>query len=1281
MMYNKFCLNSGHKLCFYLLLGSRYATASGTDAFPEKLSVRESVYHALYSQHHKNEKDEARKLTGAGAKLAQILGQDASADRVSTVGRNMASGYLSSAVQQNLAPFGTARVKMNLSSAHLDGSEFDFLLPLYENRNNMFFTQTGLRRIDSRTMANIGLGYRFWPSDAMMLGANLFYDYDISRKHKRIGAGLEYAQDFFRLSTNGYFRISDWKTSPDFTDYHERVANGFDIRSEAWIPAWPQLGGKLAWTRFYGDQVGIFGPDDLQKNPQLLTVGVDYTPVPLAGISLQKTVNTRGGHDEFSVALNLSWQLGLPLKTQIDPDRVRVNRTLAGSRYNLVDRNNFIVLEYKKDRLFTVGEHQYVAGTESSKLALNLNIKSRYTVTGISWQGAEYFAAGGEVIYENNGYVMILPEWSETGTNHYLLEGRAIDEKGNLSPPFSIEVEVLPMDIKISLAGDLKGEEGQMLPTGLNARTENGISKVEWSASEFLAAGGKFIQTRTAKEDNYSLNFYAVMPPFKADGKNEYAAEVTVTDGEGNVSNTVKMNIVVEPRSIILALPETVAGNEGERVKLPLKITAKSAVEFFEWEAPEFIARGGQVNVEKETVWLTMPAWSQDSNNQFPFTITAAGEQHRRSAPVTTQISVASASIDLTLDENISGVSGDQITLSPQVSTQAGLDRIEWQGEAFFNAGGQIVPDGKNNYTLTLPLWKKDSNNRYIVRATAWDNQGRSSSTLSMTVDIKPAEIVVTAPETLNGTELAILPAVINASSGNTKVSEVQFSAEGFLAAGGKIIGSMPNYQFVLPAWQVKESNRYAIVVHGKDTHGNVSEPATIEINVAQAPLTVTADTSVTGTENSTAVVTPTVESLYGIDHYDIDAPAFKNAGGTVEQKDGLFNLTLPAFEVGGENRYPIIIRAVDKKGTISAPLELNVVVTTRLLDAGGQCSVVGGGNGYTGHIDKDTVEYQEARDYATLKRLTDSEVQYIYIPGDVEIEIPAVKNALFVKRGTTIFSDRGINGSEGARLNVPYEGEKENKFPIIVMDSNTRLSGLRYEGPYQGTVTKNTTIGIQTVAGSNNIEVDNMEMWGWPWAAVSVKQASNVRVHHSFIHNNIKSQLGYGVVTQNGNATAEVACNVFDSNRHSIAGSGKSGEGYAAHHNLVLNGGGRGAYHQFDMHKYTSQNIAGEFMDITYNWFDYGRYGTSNRSSIGVRGQPERGPINVSNNWFSQGWQVGTQYAVAGNYGTWVPTKEAILASNKFNVKFSYLDKGNNQCVIDWLNYSQGVNCAGVGH
>ncbi|QKX44088.1 inverse autotransporter beta domain-containing protein [Escherichia coli] len=38
------------------------------------------------------------------------------------------------------------------------------------------------------------------------------------------------------------------------------------------------------------------------------------------------------------------------MQKQLDPNEVAARRSLAGSRYDLVDRNNNIVLEYRKKR-------------------------------------------------------------------------------------------------------------------------------------------------------------------------------------------------------------------------------------------------------------------------------------------------------------------------------------------------------------------------------------------------------------------------------------------------------------------------------------------------------------------------------------------------------------------------------------------------------------------------------------------------------------------------------------------------------------------------------------------------------------------------------------------------------------------------------------------------------------------------------------------------------------------------------------------------------------------
>ncbi len=114
---------------------------------------------------------------------------------------------------------------------------------------------------------------------------NTFIDHDLSRSHTRIGVGAEYWRDYLKLSANGYIRASGWKKSPDIEDYQERPANGWDIRAEGYLPAWPQLGASLMYEQYYGDEVGLFGKDKRQKDPHAISAEVTYTPVPLLTLS------------------------------------------------------------------------------------------------------------------------------------------------------------------------------------------------------------------------------------------------------------------------------------------------------------------------------------------------------------------------------------------------------------------------------------------------------------------------------------------------------------------------------------------------------------------------------------------------------------------------------------------------------------------------------------------------------------------------------------------------------------------------------------------------------------------------------------------------------------------------------------------------------------------------------------------------------------------------------------------------------------------------------------
>ncbi|STQ59132.1 Ig-like domain-containing protein [Pseudescherichia vulneris] len=270
------------------------------------------------------------------------------ADGMKGVAASAATGYAASSAQDWLSQFGTAKVKLNVDdNGNWDDSSLDFLLPLYENQQQLLFTQLGYRAPDGRNTGNFGLGVRVFNLEHWMFGGNVFFDDDFTGKNRRFGAGAEAWTDFLKLGFNTYAGTTDWHTSRDYADYDEKPADGFDVRVDGYLPAYPQLGGKLMYEKYYGDDVALFDKDTLQNDPSAVTVGLNYTPIPLvtAGVDYRRGQDSV---DETEFSLNFRYALGQPWGAQISSDQVAVRRSLAGSRYDLVDRNNEIVLQYKK---------------------------------------------------------------------------------------------------------------------------------------------------------------------------------------------------------------------------------------------------------------------------------------------------------------------------------------------------------------------------------------------------------------------------------------------------------------------------------------------------------------------------------------------------------------------------------------------------------------------------------------------------------------------------------------------------------------------------------------------------------------------------------------------------------------------------------------------------------------------------------------------------------------------------------------------------------------------
>lgn len=383
------------------------------------------------TQYEKN----AQNIAGLATRSATFLANRPNADAAAVMARGMAAGALSTEAQQWLSHLGTARVQLDVD-AHfsLQNSQFDLLAPLHEQQDMLLFTQASLHRTDDRTQSNAGIGAR-WFNDGFMLGTNSFLDYDLSRDHARMGVGLEYWRDFLKLSTNGYLRLTNWRTSHDLTDYLERPANGWDMRAEGWLPALPQLGTKIVYEQYYGKEVALFGKDHRQQNPYAFTAGINYTPFPLLTLSAEQRQG-KGGKNDTRLGVQMNFQLGESWRQQIDPSAMGAMRRLAVSRYDLVERNNNIVLEYRKKQLIFLSIADSRPGYAGEQLPLTVSVNSKYGLAHIEWSAPQLLAAGGTLVQEAPGSLsVILPDYNfaSPAANTYQLSGVAVDTQGNVS--------------------------------------------------------------------------------------------------------------------------------------------------------------------------------------------------------------------------------------------------------------------------------------------------------------------------------------------------------------------------------------------------------------------------------------------------------------------------------------------------------------------------------------------------------------------------------------------------------------------------------------------------------------------------------------------------------------------------------------------------------------------------------------------------------------------------------------------------------------------------------
>lgn len=378
-----------------------------------------------------------QQIASTSQQIGSLLAEDMNSEQAANMARGWASSQASGAMTDWLSRFGTARITLGVDEDFsLKNSQFDFLHPWYETPDNLFFSQHTLHRTNERTQINNGLGWRHF-TPTWMSGINFFFDHDLSRYHSRAGIGAEYWRDYLKLSSNGYLRLTNWRSAPELdNDYEARPANGWDVRAEGWLPAWPHLGGKLVYEQYYGDEVALFDKDDRQSNPHAITAGLNYTPFRLMTFSAEQRQGKQGENDT-RFAVDFTWQPGSAMQKQLDPNEVAARRSLAGSRYDLVDRNNNIVLEYRKKELVRLTLTDPVTGKSGEVKSLVSSLQTKYALKGYNVEATALEAAGGKVVTTGKDILVTLPAYRFTSTpetdNTWPIEVTAEDVKGNFS--------------------------------------------------------------------------------------------------------------------------------------------------------------------------------------------------------------------------------------------------------------------------------------------------------------------------------------------------------------------------------------------------------------------------------------------------------------------------------------------------------------------------------------------------------------------------------------------------------------------------------------------------------------------------------------------------------------------------------------------------------------------------------------------------------------------------------------------------------------------------------
>lgn len=208
--------------------------------------------------------------------------------------RDAATERAASEGEQLLSPYGQASVSMVVDAeGSFNGTSAQLFTPWQDNYQYLTFSQLGVQQTEYGTVGNAGLGQR-WIAGSWRVGYNAFVDDLIQSRQQRGSLGAEAWSEYLRFSANYYHPLSGWRNHNSTSQM--RMARGYDITTQGYLPFYRQLGVSLSYEQYLGNRIDLFNSGNEMSNPAAVSLGVNYTPVPLFTLSASHKEGDGGNH-------------------------------------------------------------------------------------------------------------------------------------------------------------------------------------------------------------------------------------------------------------------------------------------------------------------------------------------------------------------------------------------------------------------------------------------------------------------------------------------------------------------------------------------------------------------------------------------------------------------------------------------------------------------------------------------------------------------------------------------------------------------------------------------------------------------------------------------------------------------------------------------------------------------------------------------------------------------------------------------------------------------------